>query len=55
VVEVDDQLVEDSVVMIDLAGDLATLLDQAGNGAGCGPSRSPGLSRKILMGSPSGG
>jgi hypothetical protein len=42
--------------MLDLAGDLAALLDQAGDGVGpfygLGVHLdSPGLSRKILMGS----
>ena len=53
-VEIDDQLVEDALVMLDLAGDLPALLDQAGNSVGAFPSRSPGY-REILMGSRSGG
>lgn len=34
VVEIDDQLVEHALVMLDLAGDLAALFDQAGEGVG---------------------
>jgi hypothetical protein len=32
VVEIDDQLVQDPLVMLDLAGNLAALLQQAGDG-----------------------
>jgi hypothetical protein len=33
-IEVDNQLVQDALVMLDLAGDLPALLDQAGEGVG---------------------
>jgi hypothetical protein len=34
VVEIDDHLVEHALMMLDRAGDLAALLDQAGDGVG---------------------
>jgi hypothetical protein len=52
VVEIDDQLVEHALVMLDLASDLAALIDQAGQGVGAFyrrlvQSRSPGLTGRF--------